>query len=163
MTQLFEENVGDVRTFAGNPIRMFLDNHILVTICSFHNTRSRSNFPYMEVLVHQTKGIDDPNASTVHNQRFEKEDKVVPRTTTSGRIEELHAIVKDCNLSISEIVRLLHNGFSHNFQSYHTRQDLSRRNWTQAVDFLSSQGFKYFHKKSYLAPSATQRQRVFPV
>jgi len=34
----------DVRTFAGNPIRLFLDNLLPVAICSFKCTTERSDF-----------------------------------------------------------------------------------------------------------------------
>lgn len=31
----------DIHTFAGNPIRLFLDNGLLVTICSFRGSLDR--------------------------------------------------------------------------------------------------------------------------
>eukprot|EP01116_Phalansterium_solitarium_P019228 TRINITY_DN5309_c0_g1_i1.p1 TRINITY_DN5309_c0_g1~~TRINITY_DN5309_c0_g1_i1.p1 ORF type:complete len:847 (-),score=257.76 TRINITY_DN5309_c0_g1_i1:93-2633(-) len=120
-TRKFMQFTQDVRTFAGSPLRLYLDNHVAIAPCSFHATLS-------------------------------------PRTRT----DELFMMVRECNLSISEVLQVLNNGFVFNFQSYQARKELSEAAWTKSVQLLSSQGFQYLHPKSFFPAAPPKIQRSVP-
>jgi len=109
LTRKFENHVSEIRTFTGNPIRLYFDNYVPVTICSFHHTFCRSG----------------------------------------SRMEPLYSIVQECNLSISEVLKLFHHGLTYNFQSYPVRMEMAKEAWRKSEDYLSLCGFKHLHKKYF--------------
>ncbi|KAL6047960.1 Adenosine deaminase [Balamuthia mandrillaris] len=64
-----------MHTFSGHPLRMFIDNNVPITLCSFK----------------QTLALRD-------------------------RSQAIHDVITECKLSVSEMLKLLQNGFRYNFQ-----------------------------------------------
>eukprot|EP00005_Dracoamoeba_jomungandri_P005902 CAMPEP_0174262382 /NCGR_PEP_ID=MMETSP0439-20130205/12941_1 /TAXON_ID=0 /ORGANISM="Stereomyxa ramosa, Strain Chinc5" /LENGTH=743 /DNA_ID=CAMNT_0015347079 /DNA_START=173 /DNA_END=2401 /DNA_ORIENTATION=- len=95
LTDMFRIFTSDTETFTGNPIRLFLDNHMPVTICSF-------------------KGSTSPK----------------------GRSEVLYDVISECNLSPSEYLNLITNGFKYNFQSFNVREKMVQESWKEATNLL---------------------------
>eukprot|EP00727_Mastigamoeba_balamuthi_P007360 m51a1_g3244 adenosine deaminase, putative (129) ;mRNA; f:137137-137523 len=86
-------------TFAGSPIRLFLDNELPVTICSF-------------------RGLFLPHS----------------------RVEVIQGIVRDCGLSVADLLRLLANGFRYNFQGHAAQQRLLASFWERSKKYLNDNG-----------------------
>lgn len=123
LTEKLEKHSLHVRTFAGNPIRLHM-----VTL----------------PLVHLNIDLLKDNSVPVTICSFHQTLK------NKNRSEELLEIVKDCNLSISEVLMLLQNAFSWNFQQFHAREAMAASAWNRSLEKLNAQGFKFFHKKYYM-------------
>ena len=57
------------------------------------------------------------------------------------RISMLEHIVKECNLNIEDVVKLLSNGFRYNFQNSVNNKRILAEFWEQTKSFLSQKGF----------------------
>lgn len=61
---------------------------------------------------------------------------------------------------MSETLKLFQHGFENNFQNYQVRKEMSESAWNESVDFLKSQGYKYFHKRGYFNDSLNPNLRT---
>ena len=59
-----------------------------------------------------------------------------------NRIQMLEAIVKECHLTIQEVVKLLGNGFRFNFQNSTETRKLQDQYWQETKDFLAKNGIE---------------------
>ncbi len=89
-------------------------------------------------------------------------DKGIPITLCSfrgafgpSRTDALMALVRDCKLSIAELLKLLSHGFAHNFQPLPQRHKLSNGAWAASEQLLADRGFRYPLKK-FLFPDSTK-------
>ncbi|KAH3760493.1 adenosine deaminase [Pelomyxa schiedti] len=102
MTHKLREHTKNA-TFAGSPVRLFIDNELPITICSFRNQSS-------------------------------------PLT----RIDVLESFIEDCKLTLEELLKLLSNGFLHNFSGHILSQQLHDKFWVTCKNLAESAGYHMF-------------------
>ena len=59
-----------------------------------------------------------------------------------NRVQMLESIVKECHLSIQEVVKLLSNGFRYNFQNSIVTRQLQDQFWKETKEFLAKNGIE---------------------